>query len=156
MVAASILSVVEVTNLIGRLSMGFISDRVGGRTALVACATTLALALIWLLFAKEVWMFYVFALFFGLAAGSMVPLETVVTSDLFGIMSVGAILGSLRTFGTSGGALGAPLAGTIFDTTGSYNLAFLICVMLGVLAIILSLILLKAKGWHGNSTNTVS
>ena len=54
-------------------------------------------------------------------------------------------IAALALFSTIGGALGAPLAGSIFDVTGGYHLAFLICVIIGALAIILSLFLLRAK-----------
>jgi fucose permease len=50
---------------------------------------------------------------------------------------------------TIGGSLGAPLAGIIFDTTGSYNLAFSICMAFCVLATIFSVILLRYKA-EGN------
>jgi len=150
-VAASILSIIAGGSVIGRLSIGFISDRIGGRLALSACLTLVALALIWLLFAKEIWGLYIFAGVFGLAYGGIVLLETALTGELFGLKSLGMILGGVILFVTVGGALGAPLAGSIFDATGSYSLALLICVILVVLAIILSLILLKTKGWR--STN---
>jgi len=150
-VAAGILSIIAGGSVIGRLSMGFIYDRIGSRKALSACLTLVALALIWLLFAKEIWGLYIFAGVFGLAYGGIVLLETALTGELFGLKSLGMILGGVILFGTVGGALGAPLAGSIFDATGSYSLALLICVILVVLAIILSLILLKTKGWR--STN---
>jgi len=51
--------------------------------------------------------------------------------------------------GTIGGALGTPLAGSIFDATGDYGLAFLICVIICALVIVLSLILLRAQSWRG-------
>ena len=150
-VAAGILSIIAGGSVIGRLSMGFIYDRIGSRKALSACLTLVALALIWLLFAKEIWGLYIFAGVLGLAYGGIVLLETALTGELFGLKSLGMILGGVILFGTVGGALGAPLAGSIFDATGSYSLALLICVILVVLAIILSLILLKTKGWR--STN---
>ena len=55
------------------------------------------------------------------------------------------ILASVELFPALGSASGAPLAGSIFDVTGSYRLAFLICIALCTLAIILSLILLRSK-----------
>ncbi len=148
-IAASIASIVAGGSVIGRLSMGFVSDKVGGRLLLVGCISLAALALLWLLFAKEIWMLYVFAVIFGLAYGGIVILLTVVTAGLFGLSSLGMILGSLALFSTAGEALGAPLAGSIFDITGSYSLAFLISVIICGLAIILSLILLRARGWRG-------
>lgn len=144
-VAASMLSIIAAASVIGRFSAGFICDKVGLRRPLVACLVTATLALIWLLFAKEIWMFYVFAVIFGVAYGGIISLQSLVTAELFGLSSLGIVFGSLMFFGTIGGAIGPPLAGTIFDVTGGYNLAFLICVIIGALAIIFSLILLKAR-----------
>jgi len=144
-VAASTLSIIGGSSIIGRLSIGPISDRIGSRKVLSACLTLATLALIWLLFAKGIWGFYIFAVLFGLAYGGVVPLETLITGELFGVGSLGIILASLELFPALGSASGAPLAGSIFDVTGSYRLAFLICVVLCMLAIILSLILLRSK-----------
>ncbi len=148
-IAASIVSISAGCSVIGQLSAGFISDRTGGRLLLIACISLATLALLWLLFAKEIWMLYVFAAMLGLASGGIALLETVVPAELFGLSSLGMILGSLFLFATIGTALGPLLAGSIFDITGSYSLAFLISVIICALAVILSLILLKAKGWRG-------
>ena len=51
--------------------------------------------------------------------------------------------------GLIGGAAGPLLAGTIFDVTGDYSLALLICVIINAMGIVFSLILLKAKAWRG-------
>ena len=51
--------------------------------------------------------------------------------------------------GTIEDALGAPVTGSIFDITGSYSLAFLICVVICAVAVILSLVLLRYKGKTG-------
>jgi MFS family permease len=154
MVAASVLSIIAGVSIIGRLSMGFISDRIGSKLAMSVCLTIIALILIWLMFAREVWMFYLFAAVFGFAYGGMVPLQTIVPAELFGLRFLGIIMGSTFLMGTVGGALGAPLAGTIFDVTRSYSLAFLICVMLGVVAIILSLVLLRYKVREGGEVSS--
>jgi MFS family permease len=145
MAAASIVSVIAVSTIIGNLSMGFISDRIGGRLAFSACLVLAALALIWLLFVREIWGFYLFAVVFGLAVGGTNPLATMVTAELFGLKYLGIVLGTVMLIGTVGGASGAPLAGVIFDITEGYSLAFSICIILCVMAIILSVILLRYK-----------
>jgi MFS family permease len=144
-IAASIVSIAAGVSIIARLGIGFISDRVGGTLALSACVSLVTLALIWLLFAREIWMFYVFAVVFGLSYGGLITLLPVVAAELFGLVSLGIILGGLTFVGTIGEALGAPLSGTIFDTTGSYRLAFIIAIVICAVAVILSLILLKYK-----------
>ncbi len=148
-IAVSIVSIIAGCSVIGQLSAGFISDRIGGRLLLIACIFLAALALLWLLFAKEIWMLYVFAAMLGLASGGIILLEVVMTSELFGLSSLGMILGSLFILATLGSALGPPLAGSIFDITGSYSLVFLISVIICALAVILSLILLKVRGRRG-------
>ncbi len=144
-VAASILSIIAGGSVIGKLSTGFISDKVGARLALSACLITITLSLIWLLFAKEIWMLYLFAVVFGFGYGGIVPLQNLVPAELFGLKSLGAVVGSVLFFGTVGGAIGPPVAGYIFDVTKSYRLAFLICAILCAIGIILSLILLRSK-----------
>ena len=149
MAAASILSVIQGSSIISRFSMGVIADRIGARRALVACLVTLTLALIWLLFAREIWAFYAFAVVFGVAYGGIGSLLPLIPAELFGLSSLGIIYGSIHFIGTVGGAVGPFMAGTIFDVTGGYRLAFLICAATGALASTLSLILLRAKGWRG-------
>jgi len=144
-IAASMLAVIGGCSVIGRLFMGFISDRVSSRVALIACVTAATLALIWLTFAKEIWMFYIFAVVFGIAYGAIVPLEITLPVKLFGLRSLGAILGGIMFISTIGGALGAPVAGSIFDAKGSYDLALLTSVIVSALALILSLVLLRSK-----------
>jgi len=144
--AAGILSFVAAISIIGRLIIGFISDKVGGKLVLTICLSLITLALVWLLFAREIWMFYVFAALFGFANGGFTTLLPVVSAELFGLVSLGVIIGGLAIFATLGEALGAPLSGTIFDITGSYKLAFLIGIGGCTVAVILSLVLLKSKG----------
>jgi len=149
LVAASMLSIIGGVGIAGRLSMGFISERVRARPAQTVCLGIMTLALVWLLFVGETWMLYIFAGVFGLAYGGLAPLQTLIIAELFGTESLGIIHGSLMLFTLMGSASGPPLAGTIFDVKGGYGLAFLICVVIGALAIIFSLIILRVKGWRG-------
>jgi MFS family permease len=96
-------------------------------------------------------MFYVFAVVFGLANGGFITLLPLITAELFGLASLGVILGGLTFVGLIGEAVGAPLSGTIFDITGSYGLAFIITIAFCAVAVILSLVLLRYKGKAGMS-----
>ncbi|MFC2016593.1 MFS transporter [Chloroflexota bacterium] len=143
--AASILSVIAGSSVIARFSMGFISDKLGSRLALSLCLILSTLALLWLLFASEIWAFYLFAITFGLAYGGFIPLLTVLPSELFGVRSLGVILGAFMLYSHIGSAGGAPLAGFIFDTSGNYRLALIICVIFCTITAILGVILLRYK-----------
>ncbi len=148
MVAAGIISIIAALNLLGKLVWGSISDRVGPRLVLVVSFGMFTLALVWLLFAEEVWMFYVFALVFGLAWGGTVSVFTLIVPELFGLKYLGVIAGTAMFLGTVGGAIGPPLAGAIFDVTGGYRLAFLISAIVCGLGIVSSLILLRFKSYQ--------
>ena len=91
-------------------------------------------------------MFYIFAVIYGIAYGGVNPLQTLLTGELFGLKFLGVIFACITLFGTVGGAAGPPLAGYIFDITGRYDLAFIICIILGALSVFLSLIILCSKG----------
>ena len=153
MVAASIVSIIAIIGSVGRFSVGFFSDKVGPRVVLTSGLSMLALSIVLLLFAREVWMFYVFAAFFGIAWGYFGPILGLVAAELFGLKYLGTIIAAIMLLGTAGGAIGAPLVGHIFDITGSYSLAFRGLSILGVLAVTLSLVLLRSKNYEDTVVN---
>jgi len=144
-IAASTISLLATTSLIGRNLSGVVSDKIGARKTITAGLFLLLFVLTWLVFAQSVWMFYIFAIFYGIAYGSIVPMQTILTGELFGLKALGMITASIMLIGSIGGAIGAPLAGAIYDSTGTYRIAFLICISLCILAIVFSFILLRSK-----------
>lgn len=70
-------------------------------------------------------MLYLFAVVFGFAYGGWVTLFSLMVVELFGLSSLGVILGAIIIGVTIGDAAGPTLTGYIFDTTGSYQPAFL-------------------------------
>ncbi|MBA7612249.1 L-lactate transporter [subsurface metagenome] len=147
--AASIIALFSGSGIIGKLSIGFISEKIGNRLTLSIYLIGVTLALSGLLFITEIWMFYLFAIVFGLGYGGVITLPAAVTAELFGLKYLSMIFASTMLFGTAGMGLGPILAGSIFDITGGYSLAFLICVILAALSVLLSLILLRYKAKQG-------
>jgi MFS family permease len=143
--AASILSVMAGCSVAGRVSMGFVSDKLGVRQTLNLCLILSTLALGWLFFAKGIWAFYLFAIAFGLAYGGIAPLVTLVPAELFGMKSLGVIIGTLMLYGTFGEAGGPPFAGYIYDMTGSYHTALLTMAAISGFTAVLGLLLLKYR-----------
>ena len=83
-------------------------------------------------------MFYLFAIIFGLGGGGLVAIQSLVTAELFGLRAHGVILGAIVFSVTTGGSIGALLAGHIFDITNSYYFAFLSLAVLAILSLILT------------------
>ena len=93
-------------------------------------------------------MFYLFAIVFGFAYGGKTPLISLISAELFGLGSHGIILGMVSFITTAGCATGPLVAGHIFDVTGSYQAAFLICAIISIIAttLAISLKLITGKG----------
>jgi MFS family permease len=143
--AALILSVIGFVSAGGKIAMGGLGDKIGNRNTVIIICTLAGLAFLWLRFAGELWMLYLFAVVFGISYGGFSSLQSPLVADLFGLRSHGAIFGSIAFFGSVGSALGSLAAGRIFDATGSYNWAFMLCVMLLITSLILT-ISLKTAG----------
>jgi len=139
--AANILAIIGAMSVISRVVMGAVGDRISNKPAAITCFVLMLASLIWLLFAQELWMFYLFATIFGFAYGGYQPLISLLVADSFGLSSLGVILGALTGPIMAGAAVGPALAGKIFDVTGSYHLAFSLCAALSVVAIILASLL---------------
>ncbi len=134
--AASILSVGAGVSIPGRIIIGIVADRIGNKPALVVCCVTGLVASLLLLVARELWMLYLFALIFGLGWWASGTMMAPLTADLFGLKAHGAILACVTFAAAIGGAVGPVLAGHIFDVTGSYQLAFIMCIAITVIAIV--------------------
>ncbi len=94
-------------------------------------------------------MLYLFAVVYGFAHGGFFVLMSPWIAELCGLRSHGAIFGIVLFGGTIGGAIGAVLSGYIFDVTASYQLASLVCAILGVIGLILTLLLKPTTNVRG-------
>ena len=139
--AANILAIIGITSIAGRIAFGRLSDVIGTKPALIISFALLSIDFMWLMIAREAWMLYLFAAVFGIAYGTIEVLQSPLLAELFGLKSLGSILGANTAFAAIGFTIGSVLAGHIFDTTGSYNIAFLICIAMGLIGTILNVFL---------------
>jgi len=139
--AASILAIIGGFNTMGRLVMGAITDRFPVKSSLFISLLLLLLTLICLIFIRDLWVFYLFAVFFGFTYGAVLIVQPLLSVRLFGLNSLGVILGAVAFTYTIGGALGPYLSGYIFDMTGGYNPAFMISAVLIAIAVLLTVAL---------------
>ena len=143
--AAVLLSIIAISSVPSKFSSGLISDRIGSIQSLCLSMTLITLSLTLLIFVETTPMFYLFALLFGISYGIAIPLWTIVAADLFGVESLGTISGTLFFLNVLGGAVGGPLSGWIFDSTGSYTIAFITTASVGAVSVLLNLHLLRFK-----------
>jgi MFS family permease len=137
--AASVLSVAGVGSLVGRIMGGGVSDRFGNKPAMIAALILTGTGFIWLLVARELWTLYIFAMIFGIAYGEILCMMSLLPAEVFGLRSQGVILGIILFASTIGGSIGPIAAGRIFDITGSYQIAFMICIAAAISGLILAI-----------------
>ena len=76
----------------------------------------------------------VYAVLFGFGVGGLLSVPPVGYADYYGRRSLGVIRGVTEPLTTIGQAIGAVVAGVIFDLTESYQLAFIAFAVMGGLA----------------------
>ncbi len=139
--ASSALGVMGAMNIVGTIGSGWLCDRLGRRGPLATYYFLRGLSLLFLLYVQDVSSLYLWAAIFGLNYISTVPPTTALTANIFGRYSVGELSGWIFFAHQVGAALGAALAGWIFEWTGSYSSAFVTAAILGVLASGLTLLI---------------
>ena len=146
--AGRILAVSSGVSIGGRLLMGQLFDTIGARRSLIFGFILFTAAFAVLLVGSELWMLYLWAVLFGLAWGGVGTLRFSVTGELFGVTSLGAIIGIIEIFPTAGSGISPTLAGRLFDTTNSYQLMFLVSAAFSLLGLIMSCFLTPAVKNH--------
>ena len=137
--AALLLSVMGAASIAGRLTIGGVTDRIGGRRALILCFVPLIVSLLLFLFIATPWLLFIAVAIYGFAHGGLFTVISPTIAEYFGLKAHGAIFGVVVFFGTIGGATGPILAGGVFDLTDSYSLAFAALAALATLGLTLVL-----------------
>jgi MFS transporter, OFA family, oxalate/formate antiporter len=122
--ASQVSSTLLISSLAGRVIVGYFADRYRAKNMMALFYLALALAIPLLLLAHRPAAIWGFALLFGFAMGADYMLIPLVTAECFGLATLGKLL-SLIIMGYSLGQWFAPwLAGRIFDTYHTYDLAW--------------------------------
>jgi MFS family permease len=151
--AASIMSFLGVGSILGRIIMGSVSDRIGVKYTLVACLSLMLLAFIWLQWADDLVSLYLFAVIYGFSYGAVIAMQTLTPAKMFGLASLGIMVGIITFVYTAGGFIGPIVTGHIFDINNSYRTAFLICAFLAGAGLILALSLMQTGSRGKSPTN---
>ncbi len=139
--AANILATIGGASIIGRVVLGGVGDRIGNQRAFILGFALMAGPVLGLVFAREIWMLFLIAAVFGIGYGDCVASESPLVATVFGLKSIGLILGVLSLAFTIGGAVGPFIAAYIFDITVSYQAAFILTAVIGAIGLVLTIIL---------------
>jgi MFS family permease len=138
---ANVLALVIGASVFGRIALGRLADRIGNRQGFIMSFCITTLSLIWIVFSRELWMLYLFALLFGVAWGNQAVLRFAIASEVFGLASLGLIMGVLGVAESATAALGSYIAGLIFDVFGTYGVMFYVGIGISITGLLLSWVL---------------
>jgi MFS family permease len=132
--ASTALGIMGAMNVLGTIASGWICDRFGRRGPLATYYFLRGVSLIFLVYVWDVSSLHLWAAVYGLNYISTVPPTTTLTASIFGRYSVGELSGWIFFAHQVGAALGAAVAGWVFEAYGSYTPAFVSAGVLGIVA----------------------
>lgn len=124
--------------LVGKLLSGFVSDLFGRKRTWLIFLGLMLVGSLFLLTNSQQWLFASVACF-GLGWGGNYTLLQAITADAFGTRSLGKVMGAITVLDAGGGAIGPWITGMLYDSFGSYIVAFWVIAALITLAIVMAL-----------------
>lgn len=126
--AATVVSLVLSFSIAGRLLMGWLADRTPKKYVMLLIYSLVAASISLLFFGNSRELLYVFAAVFGVGLGGEYLIIPLVAADLFGLRSIGKLMGVILTADGVAEAVSPMLIGYLRETTGSYDLGFALLV----------------------------
>jgi MFS family permease len=133
--AATLVSALGVAAVVGRLTMGWLSDRMGRRVILAVALATQVASFLALGRAATLPALVVATLLFGFSYGTVSVIFPAMVADFFGRAHAGSLVGLIFGLAGPAAALGPVGAGWIYDRFGSYALACWISAALNLAAL---------------------
>jgi MFS family permease len=139
-VAAGAFVTMQVVSSLTRFIVPIVADNVGSKGVMAACFFLQVAPVFLLFFAQDAWMFYLFAVLFGIGFGGEMTAFPIINRQYYGGAPVGTTYGWQMMGAGLGMASGALLGGLLRDWTGDFNATIalsLILSMVGVISILL-------------------
>ena len=135
--ASLVMSLCAGLGVAGKLSFGWLGDRLPMRRIMLIVIVIQFSGQLIMFQAQALAWFALGAALFGYGVGGVVPLQGAIVGKTFGSERFGAVLGLMRPAMFPIQILGVPFAGWIYDTTGSYTMAFQVLFVLYAMAAVI-------------------
>jgi MFS family permease len=125
------------SSTVGRLMMGYVSDRIGRKQTLGLNLALQVFSWFWIMGTYNAWMLIVFAVSFGFSYGGVNAVFPSIVGDYFGRLKAASVIGAIFSITGVSAAFGPFVGGYIYDLTQTYSFAFLLGGLTNILALFL-------------------
>ena len=143
--AASSISIMLLSALFGTLFFAAVADRIEPRLIWAAASVVFAVGMFLALHASGAAGLYLYAVLLGSSFGVCFSAMMVLPANYYGVKGYPPVISFMMVIGTTAGALGARIAGMVFDRIHSYTPVFYSVAGLSVLAAIVLLLMKPAR-----------
>jgi MFS family permease len=137
--AAVVLSLVLTFSIAGRLLMGWLADRFSKKYVMLLTYLLVAAGIPLLFLGPTRVILYGSAAIFGIGLGVDYMIIPLMTAEIFGVESLGRLLGVILTAGGIAEAVAPWLTGRLRDVTGSYSASCFVLVGIALLGAVVTL-----------------
>ncbi len=145
--SAGVLVVLTVVSLITRFAVPVAADLLGSKKAMLVSFALQTAPVLILLVANDLWVFYLFAVLFGIGIGGEMTAFPIINRQYYGNAPMGTTYGWQLLGGGMGMAIGLLLGGFIWTESGSFIGAVLLSFGLSMVGVI-SIWLLPSTSHH--------
>jgi sugar phosphate permease len=137
-VSSFLASGIMLMTIVGRVGFGWLGDRYDKKriTAIAFLLLSSALLLYSYIGVAGIWLVVIFLIIFGIGYGGPVTMLPALVREYFGRGNLGTILGLAYGLASLGSIAGPPLAGWVFDTFHSYQIAWLIFIGITIIGMV--------------------
>ena len=128
--------VLSAFNALGRIAIGFLSDKIGRKSAMVVVFLLQAVNMFIFAYYTSIPLLITGAAIAGLAYGSLFSLMPSITADFFGVKNMGVNYGLVFSGWGIAAIIGPILGGYVVKTTGTYAISYVVA---GVLLLVATL-----------------
>jgi len=139
---AGALSAFAILSIAGKLSVGFICDRIEPRFVWALCIAMMGSAVWVATHAQSTFMMYLFTGMLGFGSGAALTCWHATVANYFGPTAFASILGAQMPFSNAVSAASPLIVGMVYDRVGSYAAAFY---AVGAFSMLAALLLLFAR-----------
>jgi len=126
--------VLAIFNTLGRIIGGLVSDKIGHKNAMRVIFLLQAVNMVFFSQYTTTGTLAIGVSIAGLCYGALFSVFPAATADYYGIKNLGVNYGLVFTSWGIGGVIGPMLAARILDSTGSYNMSYIVSAVLLVIA----------------------